>query len=126
MKHLLCHTDTQDVWHNVTLDLNNEFIHLTCIPLHKQCKGLNHHLISWPPFYHTKAKLVLVTPTLRIQLLFSVLVHGDLSVSAVAKKYNSDAALSILDTLCTGLSLVECIFLTMPARLKDNCSELAL
>lgn len=53
-------------------------------------------------------------------------VHGDLSVSAIAKKYNSDAALSILDTLCTGLSLVECIFLTMPARLKDNCSELAL
>lgn len=77
-------------------------------------------------FLPHQSKACTVTPTLRIQLLFSVLVHGDLSVSAIAKKYNSDAALSILDTLCTGLSLVECIFLTMPARLKDNCSELAL
>lgn len=50
----------------------------------------------------------------------SMLVHGDLSVSAT-EKYNSNAALSIPDTPCTGISLVECIFLTMPAQLKDNC-----
>lgn len=37
------------------------------------------------------------------------------------EKYNSNAALSIPDTPCTGISLVECIFLTMPAQLKDNC-----
>lgn len=53
-----------------------------------------------------------------------MLVYGDLLVSAIAKKYNSDVVFFILDILCIGLSLVECIFFIMLVRFKDNCLEL--